>query len=138
MFQLHLLHAENRPDIYRADAAEAVKEYFQQFFQDPRSISLVAEEEGELVGICLAKAIDVQNPLLQNRKVINMEGIYVDPACRKKGTGRALLEAMCQQGKERGASSFQLKVWGFNQSAQAFYQAVGMNVQNMTMEISLQ
>jgi ribosomal protein S18 acetylase RimI-like enzyme len=84
----------------------------------------VAERDGELVGqICgeLREAV----PVFRSHTYGYVTDIVVDPATRRLGIGRALLDALREWMAERGADHLQLQVLHANPASQAFWRAMG-------------
>ena len=138
MQKLHLLHAEKRPDIFRADADPFTEEEFQELFQNPNRLSLAAELDGELAGFCMMELKRTSNPILQKKTIAFVEALYISEQYRKLGIGRSLMERAKNLARQNGAGSLQLRVWGFNRSAIDFYQSMGMTLQSMTLEEPLE
>ncbi|GAB4224873.1 MAG: GNAT family N-acetyltransferase [Kiloniellaceae bacterium] len=56
---------------------------------------------------------------------LHLADLYVDPALRGSGLGRALMAAAARLGRERGALWLVWDVWVKNHSAEAFYKTLG-------------
>ena len=56
---------------------------------------------------------------------LHLADLYVDPALRGKGLGRALMAAVARHGRARGARWLVWDVWVRNKTAEAFYEALG-------------
>lgn len=59
------------------------------------------------------------------RPLINIHDIAVKPGVRGKGIGRALMHAVEQEARKRGACKITLEVLGGNERAKALYAALG-------------
>ncbi|MCJ2179853.1 GNAT family N-acetyltransferase [Novosphingobium album (ex Hu et al. 2023)] len=59
------------------------------------------------------------------RPLINIHDIAVKPGARGKGIGRALMQAVEQEARARGACKITLEVLGGNERAKALYAALG-------------
>lgn len=136
MEQLHGLHVQNRPDVYR-DADPLDENEFAAFLEDMGKIGLVAEIDGTVAGFCDAVMKQPQNPLMQPVRTAYLDDICVDEACRHRGVGKALMQAMEKAAREAGAETLLLTVWSFNHAAAAFYEATGMSPRNVVMEKKL-
>ena len=62
------------------------------------------------------------------RRGLYLEDIYVQPAHRRRGIGRALLIHLARLAVERGCGRFEWSVLDWNQSAIRFYQGLGATV----------
>ena len=58
-------------------------------------------------------------------ETVLMNDLYVDPATRGKGIGRALIEASAAVGRERGASRLEWMTAPSNETAQRLYDSTG-------------
>ena len=136
MEQLHGLHVQNRPDVYRG--ADPLNENeFAALLKERGKIGLVAEVDGTVAGFCDAVMKQPQNPLLQPVKAAYLDDICVEKACRHRGVGKALMQAMEKAAREAGAETLLLTVWSFNHGAVAFYESMGMSPRNVIMEKKL-
>jgi GNAT superfamily N-acetyltransferase len=62
------------------------------------------------------------------RKGLYLEDVYVQPAHRRRGIGRALLIHLARIAVERGCGRFEWSVLDWNQSAIGFYEGLGATV----------
>jgi GNAT superfamily N-acetyltransferase len=62
------------------------------------------------------------------RRSLWLEDLFVEPAHRGGGIGRALLVALAALARERGCGRFQWAVLDWNASAIAFYESLGAKV----------
>jgi GNAT superfamily N-acetyltransferase len=83
---------------------------------------LVGEHDGEIVGF----AIFFHNfSTFLCRKGLYLEDLFVRPAARGTGMGKALLQRLAQIAVERECGRFEWGVLEWNVAAQAFYQRMG-------------
>jgi len=61
--------------------------------------------------------------LLQSE--IDVHNLAVHPSCRRQGIGKALLEAVIEEARRKGADRVTLEVRKSNEAAQKLYQALG-------------
>jgi ribosomal protein S18 acetylase RimI-like enzyme len=98
------------------------KEYWRSIAEDTqqgdRRVSVVAEEDGVLVGM-------VGGDFRSNERAVHLVALWVDPAVRGRGVGRALVDALVGWAQERGAVRVELWVVEDNPAAAAVYQAAG-------------
>jgi GNAT superfamily N-acetyltransferase len=64
------------------------------------------------------------------RPGIWLEDLYVRPAFRQRGLGRALVEAVARVGVERNCGRYEWTALNWNQNALDFYQKLGAQVMN--------
>ena len=83
---------------------------------------LGAWRDGELLGYaCLYWSFTSLVPA----ETVLMNDLYVDPAARGKGIGRALIEASAAAGRERGAQRLEWATAPDNETAQRLYDSTG-------------
>lgn len=132
MAQVHKLHVEGRPDLYIDVEHIYSMELFQEMVENEDMISVLAEEDDAVVGICFVSMR--AKTCMVKRRTAYMEDLCVDEACRGKGIGRKLFEYAKKRAKEMGAERMDLMVWNFNESALKFYEEMGMKPQRYIME----
>lgn len=134
--QLHEIHVKNRPDVYRKIAKPTTDKAwgFEASLDDDNIIMLGAEIDSKVVGFSRVILRNPMNSVLAPRIFAQVDEIAVDIKYRRKGIGKALYQESVSRAKAHGATSVELKVWSFNREAIAFYQSLGMKIQNFTME----
>lgn len=114
-------------ELTRAEGSEAVlvaseRDWLRDGFgPDARFRGFVAEEGGTAVG--MATYSEVYMTALGGT-ILSIQDLYVDPARRKLGAGRALVAAVAAAAVERGMPLIQLNVVDAN-PARKFYHALG-------------
>jgi RimJ/RimL family protein N-acetyltransferase len=96
------------------------RRYLRAVRKHPDAAVFVAEADGELAGR-LSLARD-QNPA--SHHVADL-GLMVDSRFRRRGVGRALLEAAVAWAAEHGVGKLELHVFPWNEAAIALYEAFG-------------
>jgi GNAT superfamily N-acetyltransferase len=92
------------------------------FVESPAVFAHVAEEAGEVVGM----AIWFRNfSTWTGRHGIYLEDLFVRPAWRGRGVGRALLAALASVAVEAGYARLDWSVLDWNEPALAFYRSLG-------------
>jgi ribosomal protein S18 acetylase RimI-like enzyme len=95
---------------------------------------LVAEVDGAIAGyVKLGPALPVQSA----RHVLEIKGLAVSPAHRRRGVGRALIDAAAHEAKARGARRLTLRVLAPNADARALYAACGFEVEGVLRQLFL-
>ena len=89
---------------------------FTETIDNPNYRFLVAEEQGEILGYCGFVYV------LDEAEIPN---VCVSADARRRGTGRALMEALVALAKELGIVTLHLEVRQSNEAAQNLYRAVG-------------
>jgi GNAT superfamily N-acetyltransferase len=77
---------------------------------------------GEVVGFA---ACGWKWSSLRGARVVVLEDLYVDPAARAKGLGRALIEACAERARELGAPIIEWLTHPDNARARSVYDAIG-------------
>ena len=134
--QMQDLHVENRPDLYRKmDKPATTKAWdYEASLGDENMIMLGAEEEGKIVGFCIAEIRKAESKALVPCISVHIKNIAVNENYRRRGIGRTLYQEAVIRGKARGADRVDLKVFSFNDDAIGLYKSLGMTVQSYTME----
>ena len=92
------------------------------FGPSPAVFCHVAEEDGAVVGFALW-FLNFSTWL--GRHGLYLEDLYVQPAYRGRGLGKALLETLVGIARERGYGRVEWWVLDWNSPAQAFYRSLG-------------
>ncbi|WP_315762011.1 GNAT family N-acetyltransferase [Sphingomonas sp. Y38-1Y] len=106
------------------DAVEATPESFAAalFADPPAAEAVIAERGGEPVGF----ALWFHNfSTWKGQRGLYLEDLYVTPAARGHGVGRALLIHLAQIAVQRGCARFEWSVLDWNQPAIDFYRSMG-------------
>ncbi|MGL5033406.1 MAG: GNAT family N-acetyltransferase [Microcystaceae cyanobacterium] len=95
-------------------------------FAEPRYAEAIAADwEGEMVGFAL---FFPNYSTFLAKPGIYLEDLFVLPAYRQKGIGKALLNYLIQLAQVRGAGRLEWSVLDWNQPAIGFYQKMGAEV----------
>jgi ribosomal protein S18 acetylase RimI-like enzyme len=140
MDELHQLHVEARPDVYRELQTRMSEKEYEQLLETDHRYLYVAElpDQGEIVGYANAQLNVIQNvDLLKDRKMLYINEIIVGSKHRGLGTGKRLMQELIELGKEIQVDSVELTVSTFNTGAQAFYEQLGLAVRSSRMEYIL-
>lgn len=95
------------------------------FGSDPKIEALIADVAGNAVGFALFFT-NYSTFLMQPG--LYLEDLFVLPAYRRQGIGRAMLHHLKNLAQERGYGRFEWSVLDWNRSAIAFYQSFGAEV----------
>ena len=98
---------------------EAVKQDIQQInkFQPPYGQLILASYDGKLCGLGSLKRI--------NSDIGEIKRMFVDPASRRIGAGRAILEELLLEAKKVGYKKVRLDSPKFMEAAHSLYRSVG-------------
>ena len=101
--------------------AYSVTTFLAHVMRDRRGLLVVEDEEGRVVGYVLSR---VGLRWLGVRRG-GVTSIAVDPRCRRRGFGRALVAAALDYLRDSGVEEADLEVNVGNRAAQSLYQAFG-------------
>jgi GNAT superfamily N-acetyltransferase len=128
------LHADGRPDLFRAPDHEALRTFFAERLADG-AIILIADLDGTAAGYLLAEINErPANPFRYASTVLYVHHIAVDPAVQRHGVGQQLMDAVVTIGRAENADAVRLDSWFFNQDAHGFFEAEGFAPLNVIFE----
>ena len=136
LYQVHRVHSDVRPDLFRAGARKYSDAELTELLRRPQTTPVfVAEKEGTVVGyaFCIHKETR-DHPSLADVKTLYIDDLCVDAACRGGGIGKALSDFVVAYARENEYYNVTLNVWADNRGAVAFYEKIGMHVQKIGME----
>jgi GNAT superfamily N-acetyltransferase len=112
-----------------ADQVQATEELLDQalFSARPAAEALIAENDQAPVGYALFFSTFSTFLSIQG---IWLEDLYVRPAHRKSGAGRALLAAVAARLRERGGQRLEWSALDWNELALGFYRGLGARAMN--------
>lgn len=91
---------------------------------DPDIDSLIAEVGGTMAGFAQVRSGEAPESVTLDEPV-ELWRFYVDRSWHGRGVAQALMAAVDEAARERGADSVWLSVWEHNPRAQAFYSKCG-------------
>ena len=97
----------------------------QLFGEKPAAEALVAEADGSVVAFAL---FFTNFSTFLGRPGLYLEDLYVQPAHRGSGLGKALLRQLGALAVERGCGRFEWSVLDWNENAIRFYEKMGATV----------
>ena len=121
-----LAHHAGLDPVYRAGAgAEAAwRGVARRLLSRPDAAVFVSERGGAAIGLC-AVEVGEAPPFLAERARAEITELYVEPAARRLGVGRALAGAALAFAGSRGAPRVEIRVHARNAEGQAFWRALG-------------
>jgi ribosomal protein S18 acetylase RimI-like enzyme len=115
------------PDTFTAADAAAV-------IARPDHVTLLAQADGAPAGYIVAEIVRRADTAQHHaHSMIYVHHISVRPAVRRRGIGRALLDAVKQHGESLGITTLALDAWAFNESALAFFKRYGLVPYNVRL-----
>jgi len=123
------VHADAYPWLFKAaDAGSFTVENATGQLAKEGFIAFVAHDDDEPTGYVIAE--ERRRPETDRHHARNMMYIHeisVRDQSRRKGVGRALIEAVGDYGRSVGIELLALETWEFNKSAQAFFKSCGLS-----------
>lgn len=137
LYQVCDVHAEQRPDLFRAGARKYTDDQLSNLLCDD-TVRIFAAVEGEhLLGYAFCMISRSDSNALCDIKTLYIDDLCVDEASRGKQVGTRLYEHVLQYAREIGCYNVTLNVWACNEPAMRFYEKCGMQIQKLGMETIL-
>ena len=130
--QIHQLHMDWRPDIYRMPEELFPEERFSELIS--RRELYVAKVGGNVVGYAMITMRDHDLPEQVKRKVFHIQQFCVDEEFRNHGIGTQMMTELRVLARAFGCTDLQLNVYPQNDAAVSFYQKCGFMIQNINMQ----
>jgi len=108
----------------RADTYERFPKLLARQLGDPDAAVFVFEEPGGLVGFCSAR-VERTPGAAEEASRVAIDDLAVRSDRRRKGAGRALVDAVDAWARSRGAERLEVRVAVRNPEGQAFWRALG-------------
>jgi ribosomal protein S18 acetylase RimI-like enzyme len=97
-------------------------------------VAFLAHADGTPAGYVIAEIVRRGETARHHaHSVMYVHQISVRPAARRRGIGRALLDAVKQHGESLGIITLALDAWSFNEGALAFFQRYGLVPYNVRL-----
>ena len=139
LFQVAKIHADGRPDIFKADTKKYTDDELIAIIENENTPVFVATDENDVVfgyAFCIINEIK-DNLLLCDMKSLYIDDLCVDENCRGKQVGTLLYDFVVSYAKETGCGQLTLNVWCLNNPAMKFYQKRGLTPLKVVMEQKL-
>jgi ribosomal protein S18 acetylase RimI-like enzyme len=128
------LHVEEEPEQFVEPSREAVAAWLSERLMQEGWRALVAESDGRCAGYVLFELIDRPvGTFTAAMRALYIHQIGVDPGVRRRGIGRALVQAVEREAAELGVQQVALDTWSFNTAAQAFFAWCGYEIYNVRL-----
>lgn len=133
MKQVHQMHIDWRPDIYKHHGTILPIEVFEQAVKD--NSFFVAEYEGVIAGILFIVYRHMEAPNLVTRNTIFVDSMAVDEKYRGKGIGHAFFDFLKELKRQKGFDGIELQVNAKNEAAYKMYTDYGFTNKSINMEL---
>ena len=137
--ELDALHRDNLPHVFQnPDGAAREQGYYLELIADENAALLVTEADGKLVGFVHVIVRDAPAlPIFVPRRYAIVDGIVVKNNFQKHGIGRGLMDEAQVWAIAKGATSIELNVYEFNETAISFYERLGYRTLSRKMSKEL-
>lgn len=108
--------------------------YFQECITDPQATLLKATVDEEIAGFAAGFYKVDSKPYREERRFADLDFFYVDPAFRRHGVGKALVQGFSDWCKSNQVEVLRVETTYGNTEAQAFYQKMGFSPYELLME----
>lgn len=133
--QVLYVHHVGRPDLFNKVGKKYTDEELLDIFKNPLTPVFVYEKEGEVLGYVFCEIKHQSSGSLKTLTTLYIDDLCVDEKAHRLGVGKALFEYAHKFAKESGCYNITLHVWECNPGAKAFYEAVGLTPQYISMEL---
>jgi len=120
-----ILHLITQLAIYEKlehEVVTSVEELRENIFEKKHAEVIIAEENGKPVGFAL---YFYNFSTFLGKPGLYLEDLFVEPECRGKGYGKALLIALAKIAKEKNCGRMEWSVLDWNTPSIEFYKALG-------------
>ena len=133
-------HRRSLPHLFqKPDGPVREESFIRDMLSDENACLFIAESNGKLIGFVHAAILVAPSlPIFRPRHYAVVEGIGVSAEFRNHGVGRLLMDKTHAWALARDASSIELNVYDFNQTAITFYETLGYETLSRKMSKTLE
>lgn len=137
--QVLTVHANGRPDIFKAGTRKYTDEELLELFKNDNCPIYVYTDKDDVV---LGYAFCIYEEIKDSNNMHDMKTLYIDDICvdekhRGKHIATSLYKHVTAVAKENGCYHITLNVWELNPVARKFYEKMGMKPLKTVMETIL-
>lgn len=134
--QVLLVHHTGRPDLFKEIGQKYTDEELADIIRDDYNPVFVYEDDnGDVIGHCFCQTEEVkEGPSRYACKTLYIDDLCIDENARGKKVGTKLYNYTKAYAKENGYYNVTLHAWECNPNAVAFYKALGLKIQQYSME----
>lgn len=145
-WEFHLYHTLGVADRLRmpdgssheANESNRLETGLRTIIQSEDAALFVVEIEGTIVGFAeVYLRQDEEQPLTIAHRYGYLQSLFVSAPYRKRGLGEALMKAIHQWAKEKGATEIHLEAWEFAEGPVPFYEKRGYRTLRRSMVANL-
>ena len=139
LYQVEDVHRVGRPDLFKLHEKKYTDEELLELVKDDSRPIFVAVDDSEYV---MGYAFCIFEDHRPDHCMTDITALYIDDLCvdekyRGKHLGEALFEHVKREAKRLGCYEVTLCVWNGNDTAERFYEKMGMTTKERMMEIIL-
>ena len=133
--EIDALHRDSLPHIFHQPSSAAREQDYYLGLVTDENVALFVSEVGEkLVGFVHAIVKDTPDfPVFVPRRYAVVDSIVVKSGFQNHGTGKILMDKMQAWAIAKGATSIELNVYEFNETAISFYERLGYQTSSRKM-----
>ncbi len=135
LYEVHRMHSDVRPDLFRAGAKKYTDAQLAAILQDEKTPVFVAEADGAVAGyaFCIRKQF-VNDNSMTDVKTLYIDDLCVDETARGQQIGTQLYDYVLAFARRNKYYNVTLNVWADNKNAVKFYEKIGLKIQKIGME----
>ena len=119
------------------EAHAVIRGWLRDVLRDAETTTFLYDEDGSLLGYAITRVGSYEdNAYVYGRSWVHVDQLGVTRAARRKGVGRALMDAVQAHADALDVDAVQLDVRAFNDGARAFYEALGYAPSKIAMRRS--
>lgn len=137
LHQVQDVHANGRPDLFKHGGRKYTDEELRRIIaNDLTPVYVYVDEENLVLGyiFCIYTEVLKEHPTRKPVRSMYIDDLCVDETRRGMDIGKSLYEYVLEEAKKNGCYQITLHVWECNESARIFYEKMGMEPLNTTME----
>ncbi|KAA5537961.1 GNAT family N-acetyltransferase [Roseiconus nitratireducens] len=128
MLRVHDAHVREYPTVYRKLEPASARSHLADLMAQPESRVRVAVHQNHIVGhLVFLTETRPETLFTLPRRYGYIAQIDVEPAYRRQGYGRSLIEDCLRSAASLRLTTIMLDVWAFNESARSFFRSLGFD-----------
>ena len=121
----------------KPDADKIFQRWLGPITEDPRSLLILAEDDGgKLVGY-LTAIIEKDMPIFVCDEYALIKGLWVEPEARHRGVGQAMVRRACEEFAAMGMPQVRIRTAAANDAGRRMLQSCGFRVSTIDLLIEL-
>lgn len=135
LFQVHKVHSDGRPDIFRPGNKKYTDEELAEIIVDEKKPIFVGILNGHVAGYAFCVFVEhTGERSLSDIRTLYIDDLCVDEKLRGQHIGKEIYEYVLAFARGAGCHNLTLNVWACNTGAMRFYESCGLRVQKVGME----